>query len=241
MFGESAGGWSVKQLVINPPFPAQFRAAILQSQAFGPKTDNEVSWNVLVSALGCNKPDVASSRLNCVAQAPAESIRSVLERRELGFAPFVDNATNGPSFQEAASRNLTARLPILLGTNADEGSVLTSVMPPPEVLLDGIFGNDTDAKWLARSAYPVNATDLDLISRITTDYTYTCTTAAIARTAARAGHRVWRYYFNASFPDYQPIPGAGAWHTSEIPIVFGTYKPDNTSYLAQAQLSKSMQ
>lgn len=132
-------------------------------------------------------------------------------------------------------------MPILIGTNADEGSVLTSVMPPPEVLLDGIFGNDTDAKRLARSAYPLNATDLDLISRITTDYTYTCTTAAIARTAAQAGQRVWRYHFNASFPDYQPIPGAGAWHTSEIPIVFGTYKPDNTSYAAQARLSKSMQ
>jgi len=241
IFGESAGGWSVKQLVINPPYPAQFRAAILQSQAFGTQTDNEASWNVLVSQLGCNMPYMASSSRDCVAKAPAELIRSVLERRKLGFTPFVDNATNGPSFQVASGRNLTARLPILIGTNADEGSVLTSVLPPPGVLLNGIFRDDIDAKRLARSAYPVNATDTELTSRITTDYIYTCTTAAIAHTAALAGNRIWRYYFNASFPDYQPIPSAGAWHTSEIPLVFGTYKQDKTGDLTRYQLSKSMQ
>lgn len=219
----------------------QFRAAILQSQAFGPVVDNEASWNILASELGCDKIDNTSSRLSCVSRASTESIRNVLERHGLGFTPVFDNVTNGPTFQDIAGRKDLARFPILIGTNADEGTVLVSVMPSPEIMLDGIFGNHTDVKRSARLAYPVNITDSELKSLITTDYTYTCTTAAIAHTAAKNGLKVWRYYFDASFSDNQPFPGAGAWHTSEIPIVFGTYTQNNASYPAKLQLSKSMQ
>lgn len=239
IFGESAGGWSVKQLLIHPPSPPQFRAAILQSQAFGPETDNEKSWNILADDLGCNKSD--NSSFACLSDASAESIRNVLEARKIGFTPIVDNMTNGPSFRDAIKESLVVNLPILIGTNADEGTVLQSVMPPPKMLLDGIFGNDTRAKDLARSAYPRNATNAELRSLITTDYTYTCTTSAIAHSAVVAGHKVWRYYFNASFPNNQPIPGAKAWHTSEIPLVFGTYPRDNLTTIRQIRLSQTMQ
>ncbi|RSL43063.1 hypothetical protein CEP54_015240 [Fusarium duplospermum] len=228
IFGESAGGWSVKQLLINPPSPPQFHAAILQSQAFGPQADNEKSWDTLVEELNCNKSNTTSSDLECVANAKVDSIRSALQSRGLAFTPVFDNSTNGP-------------VPILIGTNADEGTLLASVMPPPELLLDGIFGNDTASKRLARSAYPADVTDDELKSLITTDYTYTCTTSMIARTAASTGQRVWRYYFNASFPNNQPFPEAGVWHTSEIPLVFGTYNEDNRTTAEQRRLSRTMQ
>ncbi|KAI8719890.1 Carboxylic ester hydrolase [Fusarium sp. LHS14.1] len=241
IFGESAGGWSVKQLLINPPSPPQFRAAILQSQAFGPQADNEKSWDILVEELHCNKSTTTSSDLECVANAEVDSIQRVLQSRGLAFTPILDNSTNGPVFLDAVNQNLTAQVPILVGTNADEGTVLASVMSPPELLLDGIFGNDTASKRLARSAYLSDATDDELKSLITTDYTYTCTTSMIARTAASAGQRVWRYYFNASFPSNQPFPGAGVWHTSEIPLVFGTYKEDNRTSTEQRRLSRTMQ
>ncbi|KAM0189122.1 hypothetical protein ACHAPI_010140 [Fusarium lateritium] len=240
IFGESAGGWSVKQLLVNPPSPPQFRAAILQSQAFGPETDNEESWNVLVDALGCSQSETYLSSRDCIAKAPAESIQEVLQSHNLAFTPIVDNITNGPSFQDAAERS-TAKVPILIGTNAAEGTILASVMPPVEVLLEGIFGNDSDAKSLARSAYPDNSTDTELKSWITTDYTYTCATSAITNSAVSSGHKVWRYYFNASFPNNQPFEGAGAWHTSEIPLVFGTYRQDNETLAEQVRLSRSMQ
>ncbi|OTA81644.1 hypothetical protein M434DRAFT_380000 [Hypoxylon sp. CO27-5] len=220
IFGESAGAWSVKQLLIHPPSPPQFRAAILQSQAFGPLTDNQESWNTSARALGCTDLNSSSSTLGCVTKAPAQSVRAVLHDQGLGFTPVVDNATNGPMFRDAVEENLVAQLPILIGTNANEGSILASVIPPSEVLLGGIFANDTDAMRLARSAYPINATDMELRSLITTDYTYTCTTSAIAHAAASNRQNVWRYYFNASFSNNQPIPRAGAFHTSEIPLVW---------------------
>ncbi|KAI9155553.1 Para-nitrobenzyl esterase [Paramyrothecium foliicola] len=241
IYGESAGGWSVKQLLINPPSPIQYRGAILQSQAFGPRGNNEVYWDRLVRELNCNSTDIASSHLDCVANAPAESIRSITEGHRLWFTPVDDNATNGPSFIDAVQENRAARVPILIGTTADEGSILSSVMPSPELMFAGIFGVDTDSQRRARLAYPDNATEEELRSFIITDYTYTCSTSAVSRSAANVGYKVWRYYFNASFPNNQPFPGAGAWHTSEIPIVFGNYRQDDLLSEEQVMLSRSMQ
>ncbi|RSL55960.1 hypothetical protein CEP53_006944 [Fusarium sp. AF-6] len=220
-------------LLINPPSPSQFRAANLQSQAFGPQADNGESWDTPVAELSCNTSNTTSSDLECVADAEVDFIRRVLQSRGLAFTPTFDNFTNGPVFLDVVNQNLTAQVPILIGTNGDEGSVLASVMPRSELLLDGIFGNDTDSKRLARSAYPTDATDDELKSLITTDYTYTCTTSMITHTAASAGQRVWCYCFNASFPNNQPFPGAGVWHISEIPLVFGTYKEDNRTTAEQ--------
>ncbi|EWZ28930.1 hypothetical protein FOZG_17368 [Fusarium oxysporum Fo47] len=240
IFGESVGGYSVKQLLINPPRPLPFRAAIIQSQAFGPAGGGEASWATLVKELECNAT-TAAQQLACVLDAPAEAIRNILDYRGLSFTPVVDNITNGPFLNDAFYQGSIAEVPILIGTNADEGTVLTSVMPPPEQMLGAIFGNNTASKELARLHYPSNATVAELQSRILTDYSYTCTTSAIAELLAHGYQNVWRYFFNATFPNNAPFKGAGAWHTSEIPLVFGTYRVDNETTAAQVRLSDSMQ
>src|SRR3954453_22931023 len=96
-------------------------------------------------------------------------------------------------------------------------------MPEPPLLLESIFGSNSTASAIACQAYSAAATDERLKSRVFTDHTYTCTTPALAKTANKASYKVWRYYFNASFPNTQPFPGAGVWHTSEIDLIFGTY------------------
>jgi acetylcholinesterase len=50
----------------------------------------------------------------------------------------------------------------------------------------------------------------------------------------------WRYYFNASFSNTQVFPRLGAFHASEIPIVFHTY-PDQNTTTQQHALSSFMQ
>lgn len=239
--GESAGGWSVKELIINPPSPPQFRAAILQSQAFGPRQDSEVAWDALAVELGCNSSETAVSQLQCVSQASTESIRMAIETHNLAFTPIIDNGTNGPSLEESIHQGRAADVPVLIGTNADEGTMLAQFMPPPELYLDQIFGSDERAKRATRSAYPANATAMELTSLITTDYLYTCSSSEIARAMVRSGQNVWRYYFNASFPNNQPFAGAKAWHTSEIGLIFSTYPRNNLTTADQIQLSRTMQ
>lgn len=50
-----------------------------------------------------------------------------------------------------------------------------------------------------------------------------------ANATASIGIPTWRYYFNASFSNTQGFPGLGAYHASEIPLVFGTYNRANTT------------
>ena len=241
IFGESAGAYSVKQLVANPPHPLPFRAAILESQARGPTDNNEKNWATLEAELGCNSTSAATSSLACVRAASANRILDILNRRALSFSPTYDNVTDVASVEDAFYQGKAAKVPILIGTNADEGSVLTSVMPKPMLLLESIFGRNSTAIALARQAYPSIAKEEDLISQIVTDHTYTCTTLALAKIANNAGYKVWRYYFNASFPNNQPFAGTGVWHTSEIDLVFGTYPRDNQTTSQQVELSRFMQ
>ncbi|KAF7522264.1 hypothetical protein PCG10_007565 [Penicillium crustosum] len=241
VFGESSGGYSVKQLLANPPSPLQFRAAIMQSQALGDQGDGDKSWAALADDLGCNSTTSGISQLECMRSSPADQIRAILNSGTLGFPPAVDNKTNNGNFEAAINAHTVANVPILLGTNADEGTVLTSVMPDSQILLQNFLGNDTHSQALARAAYPHDATEKELKSRIVTDYLYTCTTSAIANVLNDANYKVWRYYFNASFPNTQPFPGAGAWHTSEISLVFGTYPRNYMTTPQQIELSKFMQ
>lgn len=50
-----------------------------------------------------------------------------------------------------------------------------------------------------------------------------------ANATASIGIPTWRYYFNASFANTQALPNLGAYHSSEIPLVFGTYPRANTT------------
>ena len=57
---------------------------------------------------------------------------------------------------------------------------------------------------------------------------------------AAIGTPTWRYYFNATFSNTQPLPGLGAFHASEIPLVFRTYPQTNTT-TQQYALAQSLQ
>jgi hypothetical protein len=50
-----------------------------------------------------------------------------------------------------------------------------------------------------------------------------------ANATVSIGIPTWRYYFNATFSNTQVFPQLGAFHASEIPIVFRTYPNQNTT------------
>jgi carboxylesterase 2 len=58
------------------------------------------------------------------------------------------------------------------------------------------------------------------------------------------GYTAYRYRFDAAFPSTNIVPDAGAYHSSEIPAVFGTYPLSSeygTANRQQVQLSAFMQ
>lgn len=75
------------------------------------------------------------------------------------------------------------------------------------------------------------------------DIGFSCPAGFTAEARSRAGVPVWRYRYMSVWPNTALVPGMGAYHTSEIPLVFGTseLKPNATEDLPEeAALSKNM-
>ncbi|MCJ1360149.1 MAG: hypothetical protein MMC33_010152 [Icmadophila ericetorum] len=247
IFGQSAGGYSVKQLFAVPPKPLTFRAVIMESQAASLTGSGPANWETLVAALGCT---TATSQLACVRAAPATSIKSIIEHAALNFPPAVDGITQSASVADAITSHTAAQVPIFMGTNANEGRVFAAEdgldQPTPPIttaeFLNLTFPGEPLIQDAILAAYPSSLIQQPYlaISQIITDSTFTCPTSAFANTAAISGYDVWRYYFNASFPNTQLFPDGGAYHSSEVPIVFGTY-PAAGETNQEVGLSKFMQ
>lgn len=109
--------------------------------------------------------------------------------------------------------------------------------------LASYFGNDTAFISAIEAAYPLGEDGLntayDQISQIFTEMYFQCAQAELANATASIGTPAWRYYFNASFENTQLYPDLGVYHSSEIPIVFGTHPVKNATTQENA-LSNSM-
>ncbi|KAK7956538.1 uncharacterized protein PG986_005760 [Apiospora aurea] len=70
---------------------------------------------------------------------------------------------------------------------------------------------------------------------------YTCPTSRVAQDAAfRLGLPVWWSWFNATFPNTALREGLGVYHSSESPVVFGSY-PQVNATAEEARVSAVMQ
>ncbi|CAF0916223.1 unnamed protein product [Rotaria sordida] len=109
------------------------------------------------------------------------------------------------------------------------------------------FGGDPKQTVMPQihQLYPVPSVqypnDHDGIDASARDYIFGCPISAVANDAARStGQPIWRYVYNAYFPNQQPIPGLRAYHSSEIFEIFGTYSQHGATQ-QQIQLSNFMQ
>lgn len=125
LFGESAGAFSIDTLLTSFPKNSTppFRAAILQSGQFSysvtPPISSDPAWNNLTASLGC--PGTHSSNLTCVRAANGTTIQNIININSLIFSPVADNITVAAN---PAARRLSgdiANVPVLAGTNAQEG------------------------------------------------------------------------------------------------------------------------
>ncbi|KAK5114227.1 hypothetical protein LTR85_010292 [Meristemomyces frigidus] len=247
IFGESAGAFSVDALLTS--FPANstppFRGAILESGQYSyrptPYTSSVPAWDQLSAALGC--PGSYGSNLTCVRAANATTIQTIIEEQILEFNPSPDNVTLVAHPAEQRLSGDIAYIPVLGGTNAQEGRVFTVGQTNTTALLEAFVGNDTALISAIEAAYPLGENGIDTAydqtGQIFTELYFQCAQAAWANATASIGIPAWRYYFNASFENTQLYPDLGVYHSSEISIVFGTHPLVNTTTQENA-LSQSM-
>jgi carboxylesterase type B len=251
IMGESSGAGSVDALITAPPNPVPFHAAIMQSgQAtiYASGEDSTAAWDGLVKAVNCS----SDNTLECIRAVPASMLRENMERLALDFGPVPDGGVTWAGTPRQNRLNstdddpLVARVSVLVGSNADEGSIYSVGQNDTEAYLRGSLpGGATDEVIQALlNAYslgsPGISNEFERISSINTEFVFQCPVKVVAEESVEVNIKAWRYYFNASFPNTQLFEGSGAYHSAEIAAVFGTY-PEEGATEFQMDVSKAMQ
>lgn len=249
IFGQSAGGKSVDLLILGYPDNAPFYAAIMESGqgTVGRQSQNDGSdkaWDALVSALSCGSDPSSSSAFTCVKNAKATDIKHIAETQKLSFDIIPDNVTVPSDPYKKRTSGSFAKVPVLFGTNAQEGRVFEVGQNNLTKYINSTFHAYPDVVRAVTAAYPIppGQSDYDVISQIYTDYGFLCPFQGYENLTVAESIPAWRYYYNATFkntnPAY-PMP-LGVTHSFEIPLVFGTYNA-STATAQEVTLSKYMQ
>jgi acetylcholinesterase len=189
IFGESAGALSVDALVTSLPHNPPFRAAILESGTvtlagiIGAGANSTKSWLSLVSLLNCSTSPHTDD-LACVRAAPATTIQNIIEEAALSFQPVVDNITLVGNPDAARTAGNVARVPILTGTNGQEGRIFEFGQTNLSAYIQTTFGAVPALAAQVAQAYAIGTdgtTDgFEAISQIFTEFVFQCVSFLIS-------------------------------------------------------------
>ncbi|KAH9960620.1 Alpha/Beta hydrolase protein [Russula dissimulans] len=245
LMGHSAGAESVSLAIVrqNSTVVPPFRAAIVLS---GVRLStlpelNFSNFDAFASAVGC-KMRPGPLRLQCLRGVSASAIHAYTNGPNSGlFVPGADNVTVLSDPLQRIRTHSTPRVPILLGSTEDDGSVFGSIFPNVPAFLAYQFGS------LGNSFHPPDVQKLypglnstQLLATVIRDIWFLCPAKLWCDAFVTSGIKsVYRYSYG---PDskLQPFPDLGAWHGSELTILFGTFNR-TTATAAEVKLSHSLQ
>jgi para-nitrobenzyl esterase len=217
IFGESAGSWSVNVVQATPLAKGLFHRAIGESGAQFARTarlaDAEKGGLALARAVGADS-------LKALRAAPAEKI---LEVQSFRSGANVDGWVLPEDVRAIFTQKKQSDVPVLIGSNADEWTTLSSPAQFPKTLDD--FHRRMEAQFPGQATeldavYPVK-TDADIAGAmlgIGRDQTFTLEMRTWARLVTAAGRKAFLYQFTRVPPG--PNPAFGAYHASEIAYAF---------------------
>ena len=230
LFGESAGGISACLHLISPKSQGLFQRIILESGpcvvSLGPTAAAaKAQGDTFAAALGCS--DAA-----CLRGKTAEEVLFALPPRVdfvgtkgAGWFPTVDGWNVPVDPAEAFAAGSFTKMPTLLGSNADEGSLFflgnTAVASDADfVSLMERFFPGHGAEILAHYPPSTLGSPVAAASVAFGDGALVCPTRRLARTIAGAGVPTYLYDFQ-HVTDSGKALGLGAYHSSEVQFVFG--------------------
>ncbi|KAJ6470266.1 para-nitrobenzyl esterase [Mycena vitilis] len=244
IMGQSAGAASVAAAYARQaPGEAPFRAAIMLSMDSVPPFESPTafaSFNDMASGLGCTQAPGAA-RLACLKNVSASAIRNYTNGPSSGvWGGLLDNVTLFANPLQRIRTGQTARVPFMMGHMQDDGSLFALDQTDLAAYLANDFGMLVTADQV-RALYASGLSDNAVIAEVVKDMLFLCPAELWGAAAVGAGiTNVYRYAYGAVFADLQVFPNAGAWHSSEIPEIFGTFNV-TTATASEKMLSKTMQ
>lgn len=237
IFGESAGGVNVGNLLTTPLAEGLFQRACIESAvpALGNYEEAKSKGIEFVDEMA--GPGSDSAKIAYMRSVPADSITIMMESPLVGgfvqmnWRPVVDGQVF-PDFPEVLFQDGSFnKVPLMIGSNADEMSVSAPVTVFPFMvtsLINSTFPPGMQAQAL--SLYPpgtTNAQARESYVQLLTDAQFTATTRRTARCVnLNQESPVYRYLF--AHRQAGPLDIFGSYHGLELFYIFNNY--ENTSY-----------
>lgn len=243
LFGESAGSMAVSLHLIAPASRDLFHRAITESGTstvmLMPMRDEDARAPVqsayslgrrFVAAQGC---DAATDVPACLrAKSAAEVIAAMpstneLVRFEARFQPNIDGRVIPETPWAAFHNGRFARVPLMAGTNRDEGTVFTLTAPittmdayraAVERLVPGHTDDVVNRLYAPAMFASINAA----YNAFLADAAFICPARDLARQYANASLPVFVYHFTHE-TQFGMLLRLGVFHSAELPFVFGNF------------------
>ncbi|MCU0426043.1 MAG: carboxylesterase family protein [Candidatus Kapabacteria bacterium] len=234
IFGESAGGLNVGNLLTSPLAAGLFQRACIQSAApiINDYADSRMKSTAFVNGFVPSGTDVAK-----IAQMRTLSIERLLADVsspisggvvQQTWQPVVDGVVFPRSPQQAFESRDFNRVPLLIGSNADE----MSLSVPPTVtpaLFRAFVAQSLPQAFQARAMqlYPPGTTNAEARNsyiQLVSDGQFTASVRRTARWVAQnQSQPVWRYFFSYRHTVPQ-LAAFGSYHGMELFYVFNTWE-----------------
>lgn len=226
IFGQSAGGGSVAQMMLVPGARGLFQQAVAQSgggRDVWPLLAADRPGKVSAEAIGAAFADKAglknadAAALRALPAAKLLGKLDLLNMEEATFSgPVVDGRLVTGSAVEGFAAGRQAKVPLLIGANSDELGIIPG-------FLKGMFAGKTitqlglpEDKLLA-----IYGSKSALNADMPSDATFVEPAHALAGLAAKGGQQVWSYSFGyvveAKRKDWRGAP-----HSGDLGFVFDT-------------------
>ncbi|KAL9094135.1 MAG: hypothetical protein Q9165_003550 [Trypethelium subeluteriae] len=185
----------------------------------GPRYSN---FSYVASRVGCGNVSSSAEELACMKKVDATAIEGVIadefnggSMEGLAFGPSADEKVVFSNYTDRVQQGKLTKVPAIIGVNKDDGDVF--------------------------APYNANGPNQTL-SRLYFLELFLCPTYKTAELRASAGVPTYRYVYAGNFSNISPKPWMGAYHQSELPLLFGThgnYRGTSTKF--EIPVSKAMQ
>jgi para-nitrobenzyl esterase len=238
IFGQSAGGWIIFNLLSSPKAEGLFHKAIVQSGASDASLSTEEAFEAgerFAKIFGCKGDDIVSCMRTKSANTliagniSSMSLDILYGRKPLQFISREDGEVVPEKTIDRFKAGAFNNVPILAGTNKYEQRIITGLFPTqilpkfisdiPYGILSWIYGFDED-EIKERYAKADYFSETDALLAAIMDAALVCPTYRGIREIASHQEKTWYYRFD--FNDHVLGNSIGTGHALEVPFVFGT-------------------
>ena len=241
IFGESAGGWSVTEMMASPLAAGKFHKAITQSGAstyhLGQMDGNGVGWpsgydmgEKVAKSVGLNAPTADELRA-----VPADDIMANLpEKADEAFHHIRDGYVFPKNVGHAFRDGNFNAVPFLTGYNSDEGTLFFPDDQQPSVWEPNMPRGGPEMIAALNAHYPEKGEAIAEIYGLESDFMtggsqmmgdeiFGVNVRFAAQANIALGMPTYLYHFSRTPPSKKQT--LGAFHAAEIPFVFDSSEP----------------